>query len=145
MKTLKSKYHGLVWNGMKVVSLKVSDLWASVPIAKTHRNKEFYEPIKKDIQENGLHFPLLVVDATRAQLVEQKNKYPKQLCELPFDKDKDFLTVRQYTVWGGSNRWNIAKELGYKKVDCVIIPDGDFRRARNLQALHRKPYEGKYY
>tara|TARA_B110000858_G_scaffold197561_1_gene259635 strand:- start:958 stop:1395 length:438 start_codon:yes stop_codon:yes gene_type:complete len=145
MKTLKSRYHNLEWNDIKVIELRVSDLWASVPVAKTLRNRDFYEPIKQDIKENGLHFPLIVVDATRNDLVMQKKKYKDSLCELPFDKDKDDLTVRQYTVWGGSNRWHIANELGYEHVDCIIIRNADFDSARRMQKLHRKPYQGKYY
>ena len=38
------------------------------------------------------------------------------MCELPFSEDDD-LNVRQYVVWGGSNRVRIAEELGYKLVD----------------------------
>ena len=67
------------------------------------------------------------------------------MCPLPFDKDKDDLTVRQYTVWGGSNRWNIANELKYDFVDCVIVENADFDKARGMQALHRQPYGGIYY
>lgn len=145
MKILKSRYHNSQWNNIKVVSLRVSDLWASVPLAKQHRGREFYEPIKEDIRKNGLHFPLIVVDATRNDILKQKKKYTDKLCELPFDKDKDDLTVRQYTVWGGSNRWNIANDLGYEYVDCVIVENADFDRARGMQGLHRKPYKGKYY
>lgn len=145
MKILKSRYHNSQWNNIKVVSLRVSDLWASVPLAKQHRGKEFYEPIKEDIRKNGLHFPLIIVDATRNDILKQKKKYADKLCELPFDKDKDDLTVRQYTVWGGSNRWNIANDLGYEYVDCVIVENADFDRARGMQGLHRKPYKGKYY
>jgi hypothetical protein len=49
-----------------------------------------------------------------------------------------------YVVWGGSNRLVVAKELGYDKVDCVIIPDGDFKCAWGLQPLHRKDYTELY-
>jgi|TARA_R110002153_G_scaffold2331_2_gene11398 hypothetical protein len=145
MKTLKSRYNGSEWNNIEVIQLKVSELWASVPAVKVHRGREFYEPIKEDIRKNGLHFPLIVVDATRNDLVAQKKKHKDNLCKLPFDQYKDDLTVRQYTVWGGSNRWNIANELGYKYVDCVIVHNGDFEAARVMQSLHRKPYQGKYY
>ena len=145
MKILKSRYHNSQWNNIKVISLRVSDLWASVPLAKQHRGKEFYEPIKEDIRKNGLNFPLIVVDATRNDILKQKRKYKDKLCPLPFDKDKDDLNVRQYTVWGGSNRWNIANELKYDFVDCVIVENADFDKARSMQALHRRPYGGIYY
>lgn len=142
---LKSRFHGDYWNSMEVVSLQVSALWASVPIAPKVKGRDFYGPIMKDIQENGLHFPLIVVDATRAQVLQQKKKYKNKLCDLPFDPKEGDLTKRQYVVWGGSNRWNIANELGYEYVDCVIVPNGEFDKARSMQKLHRKPYQGKYY
>ena len=145
MKTLKSKFNGSQWNGMNVISLKVSDLWASVPIAKQHKGREFYEPIKQDIKENGLNFPLIIVDATRRDILKQKRKYKDKLCPLPFNENKDDLNARQYTVWGGSNRWNIANELKYDFVDCVIVKDADFDKARSMQSLHREPYGGIYY
>ncbi|GEM_PF-822756 len=142
---LTSQYHKSQWNDLKVVSLKVNELWASVPKAAKLRNKTFYQMVFEDIEKNGLHFPLLVVDARRGDLVRQKKKYGNKICELPFDQRFDDLNARQYTVWGGSNRWHVANELKYEYVDCVIIPNADFDKARNLQGLHRKPYKGKLY
>lgn len=145
MKILKSRYNGSKWNNIDVVELKVSDLWASVPIAKQHKGKEFYEPIKEDIRKNGLMFPLIVVDAARSDILKQKNIYNDRMCPLPFDRTKDDLAARQYTVWGGSNRWNIANELGYDFIDCIVVENADFDKARSMQALHRQPYGGIYY
>ena len=145
MKTLKSKFNNSEWNDIKVVSLKVSDLWASVPVAKQYKGRDFYEPIKQDIRENGLQFPLIVVDATRRDVLKQKQISNNKLCALPFDENKDDLNVRQYTVWGGSNRWYAADELGFKYVDCIIVPNADFNKARSMQALHRAPYRGQLY
>lgn len=140
MKVLYSKYHDSEWNSMKVVSLRISELWASVPKADVHKGKEFYKPVLKDIEKNGLHFPLLIVEATYTQLEEQKKKYKDKMMELPSDSGKMIKVV-----WGGSNRVRIAEELGYTHIDCVVYKDGLFDKARRDQRLHRQPYKGKYY
>jgi len=142
---LECNFHGLEWNGYKVVPLRVDELWASVPRADKHRGKDFYKRVEEDVAKNGLHFPLLVVDAKRGDLVKQKKRYTNKICELPFDPKLDDLNVRQYTVWGGSNRWHVAKNLGYEYVDCVIIPNADFDKSRRMQALHRAPYKKQFY
>ena len=142
---LKCQFHGKTWNNYKVHSLKVSELWASVKKAENHRGKTFYTKVKELIEKDGLHFPLIVVDAKRFNLVEQKKKYGDRIVDLPFDKGLDDLNVRQYTVWGGSNRWWVAHELGYEYVDCIIVPNADFGTARAMQGMHRAPYKGKLY
>ena len=144
MKVLKSKYHGSQWDKMNVVILPINELWASVPKAEKHRGKNFYGPVMEDIQQNGLTFPLLVVDATREQIIQQKEKYKENLCDLPFNEDSD-LSKQQYVVWGGSNRVRIAEELGYSHIDCVVFENGDFATPHRKQSLHRKPYKGKFY
>ncbi len=129
---------------MNVVVLPIKDLWPSVPKAVKYKNKEFYGPVMEDIKRNGLNFPLLIVDATRKQLTEQKNKHKDNMCELPFSEDDD-LNVRQYVVWGGSNRVRIAEELGYSHIDCVVFPNGDFNTSHSKQRLHRTPYQKQFY
>lgn len=143
MKLLKSKHDE--WDGMKVIPLKIDELWASVPKAEKHRGKAFYEPVMKDIEANGLHFPLLIVEATHAQLIKEKRKYKNKMLELPFDEKTTDLDKKIYVVWGGSNRVRAASELGYDHIDCVIFGDGKFDLAKSKQRLHRKPYMGKFY
>lgn len=145
MGILKSKFHGSYWDEMKVVSLLISDLWPSVEKAEVHNGIRFYESVKKDIEENGLNFPLLVVDANRKQVIEQKKKYGNRVRDLPFPVNTDDLDARQYVVWGGSNRFEAAQELGFTYVDCVVFPNGDFKAAHGKQKLHRAPYQGKFY
>ena len=140
MNILKSKYHGSTWNNIEVTPLRVNELWASVPKAVKHKNKEFFQPVMDDINESGLHFPLLVVHATYNQLLTQKSKYRNKMVELPEDTGE-----KLYVVWGGSNRWHAANELGFDSVDCVVFKDGQFDEARDMQKLHRKPYQGKFY
>ncbi len=144
MKVLKSKYHGSQWDKKDVLSLPINELWASVPKADQHKGRDFYKPVMEDIKENGLHFPLLIVDATREQVIKQKKKHKDKLVDLPFELDSD-LSKQQYVVWGGSNRVRIAKELGYTHIDCVVYANGDFATPHHKQKLHRKPYQAKYY
>ncbi len=140
MYILKSKYHGSTWNNIEVTPLRVKDLWASVPKAEKHKGKEFFQPVMDDIKENGLHFPLLVVHSTHEQLLEQKSKYRNRMMDVPSDNGE-----KLYVVWGGSNRWHVANDLGFEYVDCVIFHNGEFDDARNMQGLHRKPYQKKFY
>ena len=142
LSNLNSEFHGGRWNGLPVVQLACSDIWQSVPIAKVHKGRIFYDRILEDIQKNGLKFPLLVVHSTKREVQQQKKIYTNQLNDLPF-WHTDNLDEMMYTVWGGSNRLAIAKQLGYHTVDCVILTD--FKKARSMQKLHRAPYQGKYY
>jgi hypothetical protein len=143
MKLLKSKYDE--WDGMKVVPLKIDNLWASVPKAEVHRGKQFYGPVMKDIEANGLHFPLLIVEATHAQLIKEKRRYKDKMLDLPFDEKNTNLDEKIYVVWGGSNRVRAAAELGFDYIDCVIFTNGRFDLAKSKQKLHRKPYMRKFY
>lgn len=140
MNLLKSKYHEGRWDNMEVVAVPINKLWASVPIAEVHGGKQFYKPLVKDIEANGLTFPLLVVRATEQQLLEQKKKYKDKILELP-----TLTEDTQLVVWGGSNRIRAAEELGYTHIDCVIFEDGDFITAHKKQALHRAPYKNILY
>lgn len=145
MNILKSQYHGSKWNGIEVSPLLVKDLWASVPKADTHKGKEFFKPVMDDIKENGLHFPLLTVHSTYAQLLEQKKRYGNKMLDLPFESDTKDLDKKLYVVWGGSNRWHVANDLGYDYVDCVVFHNGEFNAARRMQKMHRKPYTKQFY
>ncbi|MBN2703882.1 MAG: tetratricopeptide repeat protein [Pontiellaceae bacterium] len=142
-KILKSQFSGKKWNDYRVISLPIKDLWASVPKAETHKGKPFYSRLAEDIAQNGLHYPLLVVHATRRELIERMKTCEDTFCELPFDESKGNLNVRLYVIWGGSNRVRVAEELGFTHVDCVVVES--FNRAVELQRTHRKPYTEKYY
>lgn len=129
------------WNNKQVISMPLDRLWISVPIAHKLRGQPFFEPLKEDIITNGLHFPILVVECTYADLKKQKNKHKQAILDLPEGhQDTDIF----YVVWGGSNRTAAAKELGYSHVDCVIYPNGNFDAAFRDQALHRQPYMQLY-
>lgn len=137
MRILKSKFHNKEWNNKKVISLPLSQLWPSVPRADELKGKPFYSRIKADIEQNGLHFPLIVVQADYDKVLQQKKKFNKGMSQPPSKTD-----YNGYTVWGGSNRFRIAEECCYDAVDIVIYDS--FEQARKDQKLHRQPFQ-KFY
>jgi hypothetical protein len=149
MKTLKSAYHkqkyiimGPKNKRFEIESLEVKDLWASVPISKIHRGYVFYENVKKDIQKNGLRFPIMVIKSNRAHLVQQKNIWGDKILPLPFDPQAGWLSTPINVVWGGSQRLNIAMELGYTHIDCAIM--SSYQEAHELQKCMRAPFPHLY-
>lgn len=164
MNCLESSYHAQGWikmsgNKYPIKQLPVDEIWASVPKAEKHRSKEFYRPVLKDIKANGLKFPIMVIDSTRAAVCAQKNKWKNKLCELPFPhqivKKQDERTDKWlcdipennnkqvYVCWGGSQRLRIARELGYTHIDCAMMPS--YKIAHNLQKVMRAPYKDRWY
>lgn len=123
------------WKGMPIVSLPVHELWTSV-----REVDKFQRLLLEDLPKNGLVNPILVVDATFAELFNQKKRYGMAMLEPPTGfRPHDKI----YVVWGGTQRVNAAKKLGYTHVDCVIY-NNDFAAAFKDQALHRKDYNHWY-
>lgn len=173
MKLLKSKYHTQGWIDLRGVKyqlrqLPIEDIWPSVEKAEVHRGVRFYDLIKKDISKNGLHFPLLVVKATRKEILFQKNSWKHKILKPPFPakeveveykeqsgsnaptlkklewvlEDESTADQKHFVCWGGSQRVRIAKDLGYTHIDCAMMPK--FKVAHQLQRVLRNPY-GQYY
>lgn len=127
------------WNKRPVVSFPIDALWASVPIAITFQRRPFYDPVKLDIMQNGMHFPIIVVSTHFSELQKQKNIHKKNMNELPEGyMPEDNILV----VWGGSNRIAIAKELNFTHIDCVVYEN--FQHAWRDQELQRSPYRHLY-
>ena len=163
MNCLKSEYHTQGWikmSGKKypIRQLPIDEIWPSVPLAeKSARGLPFYKPVLKDIKANGLKFPIMVIDSTRAEVCRQKTKWQKKLCDLPFPhqivKKQDDVTNKWicdapenndkqiYVCWGGSQRVRIAKELGYDYIDCAMMPS--YNVAHKLQKVMRAPFDKK--
>ena len=124
-----------------IEQLHVNDIWASVPVAIKHQGIEFYEPIKASILKNGMHYPIMVVKATRREILDQKAIWGDKILDPPFWMAED-MNVIQPVVWGGSNRLYIARELGYTHIDCAIMPS--FNEAHRLQKTMREPFAQHY-
>jgi hypothetical protein len=153
-KILKSKFHKQgYWKnetnlephlkGKEYVinTISVDDLWASVPKAIIHKGIRFYDSLIQDIEKNGLHNPLLTVVATRKEVLGQKAKWGKKVCDPPFWMADD-LDIKMNVVWGGSNRLYAARELGFTHIDCALIPT--FSEAMQLQKTHRHTHQHYY-
>tara|TARA_B100001093_G_scaffold97487_1_gene89450 strand:- start:3948 stop:4427 length:480 start_codon:yes stop_codon:yes gene_type:complete len=124
-----------------IEQLRVDGVWASVPKAIIHNGIDFYEPVKKSIMENGMDWPIMVVNCTRAELKGQKAKWGNKINDLPFWMAED-LNVKMNVVWGGSNRLWIARELGYSHIDCAMMPS--FEAAHALQKTMRETHQQFY-
>ena len=99
-----------------IEQLHVNEIWASVPKA---------------------------VKSTREQLCYQKAKWQNKISPLPFwMAGVDDMQIIQPTVWGGSNRLFIARELGFTHIDCAMMPD--FHTAHTLQKCMRESHPQYY-
>jgi len=143
-KILKSQLHGQkLWGRYEIRLLPIQDIWISVPQTVKLRGKPFFEKLTLSIQEEGLHFPLLVSNPTRTELKRKKKQYKERMMPLPDWQDGRDDETRLWVVWGGSQRIRVAKNLGYTQIDCAIIPTLD--EARGLQSKMRNPYQGNLY
>jgi len=144
-KILRSKFtQSKLWNQYPVQVFPIQDIFISVPKTDVLRGKPFYKLLLEDIERDGLHFPILVADPTRSELRKKKKQYKKRMSDLPeWNDGLDENMQRQWTVWGGSQRIRVAKDLGYTHIDCAIIPTLD--EARTLQGKMRAPFTQRYY
>ena len=142
-RVLKSQFP-TEWNGFEVRELPVDDIWQSVPIAENVAGRPFYSRVKEDIARDGMHFPIMCVYTKYEKLERAKERWGKKINELPFwhnelGKHKKMI----WSVWGGSNRLAIAKDLGYTHIDAAVIPT--IKQAINLQKFMRAPFNRRYY
>ena len=120
------------WNKIKTKKLLIADLWQSVyPETK----KNFLFKVMTSIKLEGLCFPILVVPATYSELFAQKKRYRDAMKDLP----PEYAGIR-HIIWGGSNRVEAAKELGYTSIDCSVLEENAFADAKIHQREHRKAY-----
>lgn len=149
MKILKSRFHNSVWKSKKtnisyeVKNLPISELWGSVPIVYNLYDRPFRKNLKEDIEKNGLINPLLTVLTKKSELIEKKKKYKDRINDLPFAIDTDNLNEKIYVIWGGSQRLDIAKEMGFTHIDCAMVPTLD--EAHRLQSEMRSAYKSLLY
>lgn len=138
-KVLKCKYTD--WEGMPVVELPLDIMFLPVPIGVVYAGKK---PILNDviisIQNEGMANPVQIVKTTAKDLRNQKAWYKHNMVDIPEAlADTDIM----YAVWGGCNRVEAGRRLGYTMIDCVVY-DNDFTLARNNQAKMRVGFERFY-
>ena len=119
--------------------MALTDLWPSlVP------DEKLIEKIKDDIVNNGMHFPIMICDTQHKELLNLKEAWRHKLNELPFFRsERNPQSKNQWSIWGGSQRFELAKRLGYTHIDCAILPS--VFKALSHQNEQRRPYLKYYY
>jgi len=133
------------WREYPLITLPVDEIWQSVPSVETLRGMPFKDSLKKDILENGMKFPIMVVHTSYKDLQEAKRRYRKKICELPSDKfwgTEDPNDTKIWSVWGGSQRLTFAREEGYTHIHCAIIPT--IQESISLQKHMRRGFPELY-
>ena len=133
------------WKGYPIITIPVEEIWQSVPSVETLRGMPFKDTLRKDILENGMRFPILVVHTSYADLKEAKRRYRKKICQIPSERfwgSEDPNNTKIWSVWGGSQRLTFAREEGYTHIHCTVIPT--IEESIGLQKEMRKPFPGLY-
>lgn len=134
------------WKHFPIVELEIEKIWQSVPSVDVLPtvNKPFKKNLIDDIVRDGMHFPIMVVKSSHKDLLEAKLKFGNKINVLPFwHNDRNPQSKYQWGVWGGSQRLDAAKQLGYTHIDSAVIPS--IAKAVSLQKLMRKPFQQRYY
>lgn len=130
------------WRGYPLVTLPVDEIWQSVPSVETLRGRPFKATLKKDILENGMRFPIMVVHTSYKDLQEAKKRYRKKILELP-ENESGSADTKIWSVWGGSQRLTLAREEGFTHIHCTVIPT--IQESISLQKHMRGPYPELYH
>lgn len=144
-KTLKCKFKNH-WNHFKIIELEIEKIWQSVPSVDflPTINKPFKENLIYDIKKDGMFYPIMVVKSSHKDLIEAKEKFGEKISMLPFwHNDHNPQSKYQYGVWGGSQRVDVAKLLGYTHIDSAILPS--IAKAISLQKTMREKFIQRYY
>lgn len=147
-KTLKCKFKDH-WNHYPIKELPIDDIWQSVPVVDMIEtiNKPFKTNLINDIKRDGLYFPIMVCYTTRSVLIEAKEYFENKgatVAGLPFwHNDINPHVKKLWSCWGGSQRLDAAKKLGYTHIDCAVLPS--IAKACSHQKEMRKPFNERYY
>ena len=144
-KTLKCTFKNH-WNHFKIVELEIKKIWQSGPPVDVLPtiNKPFKQNLIHDIKKDGMFYPIMVVKSSHKDLIEAKEKFGEKISMLPFwHNDHNPQSKYQYGVWGGSQRVDVAKILGYTHIDSAILPS--IAKAISLQKTMREKFIQRYY
>lgn len=132
------------WEGYSIRTLPIDEIWRSVPVVTHFGDKPFRQRLISDIHRDGMHFPIMCVYTSHAALIKAKEKWAHKLEELPFwHNELNTHKKFQWSVWGGSQRLDIARHLGFTHIHAAELPS--IAKAISLQKMMRKPFLKRYY
>jgi hypothetical protein len=110
---------------------------------------DFKKKLQEDIEKNGLYFPVLVVKLSYKQISDRQAENEEKgighfHATRPFwheesQREDKFLLC----LFGGSQRVNLAKEMGYTHIDGISVPD--VKTSYDLQFKQNKEYQKTLY
>ena len=122
----KVSYGGITLTSFEIRSLPIKDLFCPCDTVPGYSAQ-----ISKSIKKNGLYNPIIVVRVPTEDYLAHCKENNFRTSNIP---DRPALNV----VWGGNNRVEAAKNLGFDAIDCVMMPT--FELAMKVQSIHRKNY-----
>ena len=127
-------FDGVAISSFEVRALPVESLWAPVSTVPI-----FVDEVKDSIEKAGLMNPIIVVRLPREDVLSYFAQTSKAVPGGHKQSDKFPDTPVVNIIWGGSNRLDAIKQLGYTHVDCVLIPN--FQTAMQIQDQQRDAYK----
>jgi hypothetical protein len=112
MKHLKAKNN---YPGYTKVTMSMDDI---VP-ASIYREVPDADSLKEEIEQGVMHKPLMLWPMTQKYWKDVHLRYYRKtnpdLPEVAPEKDGEVMVV-----WKGRQRYQLAREMGYTHVDCVV-------------------------
>lgn len=109
----------------------------------------FKKKLEEDLVENGLKFPIILVklsyyEISKRQKINEDKGIGHYHSTRPFwHQESQRKDKFKYSIFGGSQRANLAKELGYTHIDAILVPDVD--TAYSCQYIQNGEYRDKLY
>ena len=128
------RYPDVFIDRFEVRTLAIADLWQSVCCVPA-----FAAEIEASIAERGLINPVIIVRLPREDMIAhftQKGYLKADARKDAVQKIPDIPVIN--AVWGGTNRIEVIRRMGYTHVDCVILHSFDL--ATLAQAAQRTSY-----
>jgi len=121
------RYPDIIVSSFEVRSIPLDDLFCPCNIVPG-----FTEELVKSVRKDGLKNPVIVVRLSTEDYLSHCRTNKLARSKVPTDRTT--LNV----VWGGNNRVETARILGYDAIDCVMMPNFDL--AMEVQGIHSNKY-----
>tara|TARA_R100000458_G_scaffold57662_2_gene64182 strand:+ start:564 stop:995 length:432 start_codon:yes stop_codon:yes gene_type:complete len=125
----KVKYPGIVIDSFEIKSIQIADLFCPCKVVPG-----FVEDLVESFKRDGLLNPVIVVRLSVEDFLEGRAEKLKKYYRQRIPKKQQTINV----VWGGNNRVEAARILGFKAIDCVMMPNFDI--AMKVQDNHRNEW-----